>query len=48
MSDKIDLDISPEPEDFGNDIVTVLDENGVEHVFEELDRIEPMKVNLLP
>jgi len=40
VSDKIDLDISPEPEDFGNDIVTVLDENGVEHVFEELDRIE--------
>ncbi len=26
--------------DFGNDFVTVVDENGVEHTFEELDRIE--------
>ncbi len=40
MSDKVDLNIAPDPEDYGNDIVTVLDENGVEHVFEELDRIE--------
>lgn len=26
--------------DYGNDIVTVVDENGAEHIFEELDRIE--------
>ena len=27
-------------EDFGNDIVSVVDEDGREHVFEELDRID--------
>ncbi len=27
-------------ESFGNNIVSVVDENGVEHTFEELDRIE--------
>lgn len=27
-------------EEYGNDIVSVVDEDGVEHVFEELDRIE--------
>ena len=27
-------------ETFGNNIVTVVDEEGVEHTFEELDRIE--------
>lgn len=27
-------------EDYGNDIVSVVDEDGVEHIFEELDRIE--------
>ena len=27
-------------EDFGNDIVSVVDEDGKEHVFEELDRVE--------
>ena len=26
--------------EFGNDLVSVVDENGVEHTFEELDRIE--------
>ncbi len=26
--------------EYGNDFVTVVDENGVEHTFEELDRIE--------
>lgn len=27
-------------EEYGPDIVSVTDENGVEHIFEELDRIE--------
>lgn len=27
-------------EEFGPDIVSVTDENGVEHIFEELDRVE--------
>ena len=27
-------------ENFGNNIVSVVDEEGVEHTFEELDRIE--------
>ncbi len=27
-------------EEFNPDIVSVIDENGVEHIFEELDRIE--------
>ena len=27
-------------EEFNPDLVSVIDENGVEHVFEELDRIE--------
>ena len=38
-------------ETFGNNIVSVVDENGVEHTFEELDRIETDKgryVALLP
>ncbi len=38
-------------EEFNPDIVSVIDENGVEHVFEELDRIETDKakyVALLP
>ncbi len=26
--------------EFGNDLVSVVDENGVQHTFEELDRIE--------
>ena len=30
-------------EEYGNDIVSVVDEDGVEHVFEELDRIETDK-----
>ena len=29
-----------EKEGFGNDLVSVVDENGVQHTFEELDRIE--------
>ena len=29
-----------EYEGFGNDLVSVVDENGVQHTFEELDRIE--------
>ncbi len=29
-----------ENEGFGNDLVSVVDENGVQHTFEELDRIE--------
>ena len=38
-------------EEFGSDIVTVVDEDGKEHVFEELDRVENEKgkyVALLP
>ena len=38
-------------EEFNPDIVTVIDENGVEHTFEELDRIETdtaKYVTLLP
>ena len=38
-------------EEFNPDLVSVIDENGVEHVFEELDRIETDKakyVALLP
>ncbi len=31
---------TPENEGFGNDLVSVVDENGVQHTFEELDRIE--------
>ena len=27
-------------QEYNPDIVTVVDENGVEHIFEELDRIE--------
>ena len=38
MTDKIDN--IPENADFGNNLVSVVDENGVEHTFEELDRIE--------
>lgn len=34
------LENKPENEGFGNDLVSVVDENGVEHTFEELDRIE--------
>lgn len=30
----------PENEGFGNDLVSVVDEDGVQHTFEELDRIE--------
>ena len=30
-------------EEFNPDLVSVIDENGVEHVFEELDRIETDK-----
>ncbi len=30
-------------DEYGNDIVSVVDENGEEHVFEELDRIETDK-----
>lgn len=30
-------------EEYGNDIVSVVDENGEEHIFEELDRIETDK-----
>ena len=29
-----------ENEGYGNDLVSVVDENGVQHTFEELDRIE--------
>ena len=35
-----DLNTPELGEDYGNDIVSVVDENGVEHTFEELDRIE--------
>ena len=35
--DSFDSDVL---EDFGNDIVSVVDEDGKEHVFEELDRVE--------
>lgn len=34
------FDTLPEASDFGNDIVSVVDENGEQHTFEELDRIE--------
>ena len=34
------FDNIPENSDFGNNLVSVVDENGVEHTFEELDRIE--------
>lgn len=30
----------PENEGYGNDLVSVVDEDGVQHTFEELDRIE--------
>ncbi len=39
MSDNFDK-VENINEDFGPDIVSVVDENGVEHTFEELDRIE--------
>ncbi len=32
--------IEANDDDYGPDLVTVVDEDGVEHVFEELDRIE--------
>jgi len=38
--DGIDSFDSEVLEDFGNDIVSVVDEDGKEHVFEELDRAE--------
>ncbi len=38
MDDKFDKVIADE--DFNPDIVSVVDENGVSHTFEELDRIE--------
>ena len=34
------FDNNPESVEYGNNIVSVVDENGVEHTFEELDRIE--------
>lgn len=34
------FDNIPEASEFGNDIVSVVDEEGKEHTFEELDRIE--------
>lgn len=34
------FDNLPPISDFGNDIVSVVDENGEQHTFEELDRIE--------
>lgn len=34
------FDNVPEVSDFGNDLVSVVDENGEQHTFEELDRIE--------
>lgn len=34
------IDNIPENEGYGNDLVSVVDENGVQHTFEELDRIE--------
>ncbi len=34
------FDNIPETADYGNDLVSVVDENGVQHTFEELDRIE--------
>lgn len=40
MADNKDNLIDEEAEDFGNNIVSVVDEEGVEHIFEELDRIE--------
>lgn len=39
MSDKNTVDSYAE-EDFTADLVTVIDEEGIEHSFEELDRIE--------
>ena len=39
MSDNFDK-VENINEDFGPDIVSVVDEKGVEHTFEELDRIE--------
>lgn len=39
-TDNKDNLIDEEAEDFGNNIVSVVDEEGVEHIFEELDRIE--------
>lgn len=39
MSDKNTVDPFIE-EDFAADIVTVIDEEGIEHSFEELDRVE--------
>ena len=34
------FDNIPETADYGNDLVSVVDENGVQHTFEELDRSE--------
>lgn len=40
MADFIDENDAPQMSEFGPDIVSVVDEDGVEHIFEELDRIE--------
>lgn len=40
MTDNFETNIPALGEDFNPDIVSVVDEEGVEHTFEELDRIE--------
>lgn len=40
MADTYDDSLSPLGDEYGPDIVTVVDDEGHEHTFEELDRIE--------
>ncbi len=40
MAEDFDYGKAPETDEYGPDIVSVVDEDGVEHTFEELDRIE--------
>lgn len=40
MTDNYNDELSPINDEYGPDIVSVVDEEGVEHTFEELDRIE--------
>ena len=40
MTDDFEIEKAADPDEYGPDIVSVVDEDGVEHTFEELDRIE--------
>lgn len=40
MAEIYENENTPEIDEYGPDIVSVVDEDGVEHIFEELDRIE--------